>query len=480
MGPNALVREPAELPDANAMSWTVESVNSRGSVNAVAYRPDGKQLATGGDDGTIRLWDTSSGKLVRMLLGEPVGSLSWSKDGKVLTALRPGDVQAREWDADTGRLLRRVLGTVTPGTRTARSPDGKQTVTADDKGVRITDTATGKPLHVLEETGHIRYYNCSWSPDGRRLAFAYQFPGENGLRVMEAATGRPGPALAEYERAGVWSPDGKIFATCGRDGRAHLLEVGTYRLLRTLEGDGGDGTALAWSADGNRLAMGAHSAVRVWSVQTGKQLWKKDKRAIAVAWSPDGRRLATTDNSNDKAALRLWEAETGKLLCEHPLSPEGALAWSPDGKRLVALPMWGEEGLMIDAETGSVHRKLKAGKYCSVRWSSDGKTFTSLGNQGQLREWDAATGEVRRTTQLPGVVGYSSSAAWSPDGLLLAWASGDAIHLDGVAGEPIGVLMPLGPFGQLAVTADGHYRGNARIERAIRMVVQKRDGTTDK
>jgi WD40 repeat protein/serine/threonine protein kinase len=480
MGPFALVREPAELPNANALSWTVESVNSRGAVYAVAYRPDGKQLATGGDDGTIRIWDTADGKLVRMLVGEPVGSLSWAKDGKVLTAFRPGDNKVCEWDADTGRLLRCITVAVIPGTKTARSPDGKQTVTADGKGVRITDTATGKVLHTLEETGQVGFYGLSWSPDGRSLALGYAFPGESGLRIVEAATGRPRPLSTDYERAGAWSPDGKTFAAFRRHGRVHLLVADTYRQLRTLEGDGGDCTAMAWSADGKRLALSAYSAVRVWSGQTGKQLWQKDKRGIAVAWSPDGRRLATTDNSNEKAALRLWEAETGKLLCEHPLIAEGALAWTPDGKRLVALPMWGEEGLLIDAETGALHRKLKAGVgNCCVHWSSDGKTFTSLGNQGQLWEWNAATGEARRTTQLPGVVGFISSAAWSSDGQMLAWASGGGIHLSDAAGEPLGALMPVGPYAQLAITADGRYRGNARVERSIRMVVQKRDGSSE-
>jgi len=81
--------------------------------------------------------------------------------------------------------------------------------------------------------------------------------------------------------------------------------------------------------------------------------------------------------------------------------------------------------------------------------------------------------------QLPGVIGYIPSAAWSPDGQMLAWANGDAIHLHDAAGASLGVLLPLGAFGQLAVTADGRYRGNDRIERAIRIVAQKRDGTSE-
>jgi WD40 repeat protein len=260
MGPLALVREPAELPNAN--SWTIETVHSRGSVNAVAYRPDGKRLAAGGEDGTIRIWDTTSGELVRMLVGgDRVGALSWSKDGHALTAVRPNEGEGREWDADTGRLLRRVSGAVIPATKTAPSPDGRQTATADEKGVRLNDAATDKLLHTLAESyAYGAIFSLNWSPDGQRLAAGTNF---GALRVVEAATGLSRPGLAEYERAGAWSPDGKTFAAFGHDNRVHLLDSVTHRLLRTLEGDGADGIDLAWTTDGKLLAGGAHSGARL-------------------------------------------------------------------------------------------------------------------------------------------------------------------------------------------------------------------------
>jgi WD40 repeat protein/serine/threonine protein kinase len=479
MGPQALVREPAELPNANAMSWTVESVNSRGAVCAVAYRPDGKQLATGGDDGTIRIWDTASGKLVRMLVGDPVGSLSWSKDGKVLTALRPGDIQGREWDADSGRLLRRVLGAVTPGSKTARSPDGKQTVTADYKGVRITDTETGKVLHALEDSGHHFDSSLTWSPDGRSLALGYAIPGESGLRVVEAATGRPRPLSTDYERAGAWSPDGKTFAAFGHHGRVHLMNGAAYRVERTLEGAINGGTGLTWSADGKHLAARAHESLQVWSIETGKQQWKSDKPAHNSAWSPDGTKLASSD-ANANGRVRIYQAETGKLLHEVPLQ-SSLISWSPDGKYLVAGPADAGDALVIEPDGGTVRFHLKDGvrRLLCVRWSSDGKTFTTLSATGLLRVWDVATGEARRDTQMSGVIGGISLAAWSSDGQVLVWGSGGGIHLSDAVGEPLGALMPVGPYAQLAITADGRYRGNARVERAIRMVVQKRDGSSE-
>jgi WD40 repeat protein len=213
MGPPALVREPAELP--GAISWTIETVNARGEVRAVAYRPDGGRggvapplLATGGDDGVIRLWDTASGKLVRMLVGPAVESLAWSKDGKVLSAAGPGGRDGREWDADTGRLLRRVSGIAIPAAKTARSPDGTQTATADGEGIHVND-AQGKLQHTLQRPNDCIPAALAWSPDSCCLLLRFK-DGRNN-QVVEVATGQPRPALAaDGWRTAVRSPDGRL------------------------------------------------------------------------------------------------------------------------------------------------------------------------------------------------------------------------------------------------------------------------------
>ncbi len=293
MGPLALVREPAELPDAN--SWTIETVNSRGSVNTVAYRPDGTLLATGGEDGTIRLWDTSSGKLIRMLVGEKVKSLAWSKDGKVLSALGQYEGEGRQWDADAGRLLGRIAGTAKEAIKTARSPDGKQTATADEHGVHLHDAASGKRERTLE-TARPVVPNLSLSPDGRRLLLGTW--SLDPVIVVDTATGQPLPSPAEAVFDAAWSPDGKLLAAAAPGGRVRLWNAVTREPVRTLDGRlVGHVGPLAWSADSKKVAAANNSHVWVWSAETGKLLWHNDKQQNVgrVAWSPQGQWLATND-----------------------------------------------------------------------------------------------------------------------------------------------------------------------------------------
>jgi WD40 repeat protein len=406
----------------------------------------------------------------------PQPSVAWSPDGKAVAIERFG-----LFDPNTGQRIR-ALDAGAGLSALAFSPDCKQ-VAIGGGGVQLYDTANGKKTHTLEESpgaGPASFHSVTWSPDGRSLALVYQYPSaENGLRAVEVATGRRAPALAEYERAGAWSPDGKTFAAVAR-GQVHLLDAPTLRVVRTLEGNTGGATGLAWSDDGKLLASCGHDGIRVWLAETGKLLWRNDQRTLQLAWSPSGGRLATTD-SQSKGAVRTWEGPTGKLLREVPLQSQG-LAWSPDSQALVAGEPYGLSNacLVIEADSGTVRAKLKggvAGLVCA-RWSPDGKTITTCDTLGLLRVWDAATGEPRRGVQLPDRTGISA-AAWSPDGRALASAGSGTIHLCDSDGQPLGVLLPVGPFAQLAVRADGHYRGNARVDREIMIVVQRRDGTSE-
>jgi hypothetical protein len=133
---------------------------------------------------------------------------------------------------------------------------------------------------------------------------------------------------------------------------------------------------------------------------------------------------------------------------------------------------------LIDAASGQVRVTVRGGL---PRWSADGKTVTTIGYPAGLRVWDSATGRRLRLAPLSWPCGGLAKipAPWSPDGRVLARNNDCEIHLSDADGQLLGMLLPFDAYGQLAVTADGHYRGSARVEREIMMVVQKRDGTSE-
>ncbi|MBF8189972.1 PD40 domain-containing protein [Nonomuraea sp. K274] len=200
-----------------------------GPIWAVAFSADGKTLATGGYDRTVRLWDLSTGGP----LGEPLtghtsiaDSMAFSPDGKTLAT---GSIEGavRLWDVSTGRPLGEVLTGDTPSS-VAFSPDGKNLAIAynDDGTVRLWDISTGRRLGkpFTGHSGPIR--SVAFSPDGSTLASA----GDDGtVRLWGAAEHRPlGDPLTGHTGP-VWSvafsPDGNTLATGNNDGTVQLWNL---------------------------------------------------------------------------------------------------------------------------------------------------------------------------------------------------------------------------------------------------------------
>src|SRR5262249_42923997 len=139
-----------------------------------AFAPDGKTIAAGGADRTIRLWD-SGGKLLRALGPQPkwVLGLAFSPDGKTLASATEPDPSVVLWDVGTGRRLRTLRGGANPLRCIAFSPDGRTFASAGIADpIHVWDLETGKPLHRLERprgpSGRTRdVWRVAFSPDGR-------------------------------------------------------------------------------------------------------------------------------------------------------------------------------------------------------------------------------------------------------------------------------------------------------------------------
>lgn len=461
-------------------------------VDAVAVSPDGKRIATGGHDKTVRICDARTGSLLHVLVGHTdwVTSIAFSPDGRTLATAARYDKTVRFWDCVKGTRVGSLIKHPERIAGLAFDPSGSALATVGDDGIiRIWNISNGGLVREMN-ADRKDATSVAYSPDGTKIAsgtltqVATIWDARAGVRLRQVSGGRQGVSTTHV----AFSPDGtRLVGGGGKQSRAQVWDVESGRSLLELGSHLKAITSVCFSPDGTRIATGSYDALaRIWNARTGNlvlELKGHTSHVTGVAFSSDGERLVTS--SGDKT-VKVWDAQSGVPVVEMTrhigpvlgaafrserevmtISSDNTVqAWSADSgdrrasfirgafgniKKLAVSPA-GDLFAVVnadnfvticDANSGAAIRNLDGhrNRIGSIAFSPDGSLLATGGDDQIAKIWDVASGQLRFT-----LVGHQESidGLAFDSGVRLATASVDkTVRLWNVeTGQPNSQLKP--------------------------------------
>ena len=452
--PTAFTRSPAQTVAA-APGQKPEPILQAGhtkTINAVAFAPDGRWLASGAKDNTVKIWDTATGGVLRTLYAHSndVNALAVSPDGKLLASasgdmmdkrdlstFREGGVvggmkdnTVRIWEVRTGRELNALRGHELPVGAVAFSDDGRSLTSVSGDAVKVWDVATGRELRSqktkYEKSGMEKYDSFrSFSIFGKDKKETQQAEWQKDLK-------RSASKMAV-------SPNGRLAAVGQPDKGFRIYDASEGRELRELVFKAvpeAESSSLAFSADARLIAYAKMGdTVSVQEAATGRELYSLNtgasKSPQRIRFGGGNRLVTATDAGEGRGVVKLWDAATGQLVRD--LAGAGTqgdlrvLSFSHDGRQLATVAPGSKAVRLTDVETGGDVRTLQTGttdagvlaaKAAFVK-SIDPQTIAGLRERGittpeQIIDAVEALGAVANEKFQAG-----DAVSFSPDGRVL-------------------------------------------------------------
>ncbi len=440
-------------------------------LSAVAFSPDGRNLATAPDGVVLR--DAQSGSVVATLdqPAKGVKAIAFSPDGKTL-ATAADDKKVRLWSVPGGALEATLDGPTQPLVSVAISPDGKRIVAASSGNRSLFDRTPVGYLWSWERSGGTARKMEIGKVSVRQVAFvapttvvlsagreilSLDLQGDNSTRPRKIWS------HSKEVLAVAVSPDRRLVASGGADRTVDIIDVSTGKLIQRLPGLMDCISSVAASVDGKRFATATidirfakhdpesettfaarykkyfseaantdrlqPGEVRIWSTDDGRMqsmLPLPPSQVSAIDFIPRTSQLAVAGWLPEKGGmLSLWDTSDGKHLRDFAAGSAEVLsiAVSPDGRTLASGDADGNVNLW-DVQSGAKTRSHKHDHAIeAVAFSADGKRLAAGDAHRTVRVFDAASGSIVRTLNSRSSI---ESLDFSPDGALLAAGTRDA------------------------------------------------------
>jgi WD40 repeat protein len=359
------------------------------SKDSIKLKSPTKLLATGSNDGTVKLWNREDGSLIDTLIGhtDRVYQVQFSPDGKTLGSTS-ADRTTRLWQVRTNKDLNTPLRHAQAANSAIFSPDGKLIASAStDSTIKIRNLVTDEITTIKGE--YRRINSARFSPDNRLLAFGGV---DESVHVWDLATRKKIYSLRNSNVVNSldFSPDGKTLAAANIDGQINLWQVSDGKLVGTLAGHLQSVNHVVFNASGKTLASASwDGSVKLWDVEKQQELATlqgHSRRVNYVAFNPDGKTLASGSNDGTVILWNIRNKQRIKILSGHRNTVVG-VAFSLDGKLLASastdstIRLWQVNGNPI--ATLSEHQ----GAVLSVNFSPDGQTLISSSADGTVLLW---------------------------------------------------------------------------------------------
>jgi len=350
----------------------------KGRILSMAFSPDGKMLASAGDDEGIKLWDVETGKELMTFYGhkQGVNCVAFSPDGKKI-ASASNDFTVKLWDVMTGRELVPEMNHINIVNTVAFSPDGKTIVSGgNDEALSLWNAETGKFLGII---GQAKRYESN----------------ADGLTHYNQ----------EAVNLAVFSPTNDSYAWATADSKIGLVALQAGQ-IRHLTGHTAPVNSLVFMPDGKTLISASANEVKFWNVQSGSEIPGPEtpKNIQSMSITRDGRSLAFVDGSGDlkfvvgdgKAGPKTFKAKTAGNL--------RSVLFSPDNDKVATAA--------FVPDPGSVGMQ-GAGNYVIKLWSKSSAAETAVFEGEANTLWTASVSPDGRKLAVSDA--YSTIRIWNPD-----------------------------------------------------------------